>query len=134
MEEIAKRILEKMEKLTFDNMDNFDKFDFFRNEIEDDINFLCSQIENKEPTVVNDVSDNEIDKVESNILKDYHDNSEVVIGEMLSNVGVNNISLEKAASLYASLMNEVEGDLIVQIYNNSISETDLDELGDYRKL
>lgn len=134
MKSLAKNILKDIEKLSFDNMDEFDKYDYFKNNMLKNIEWLCKQTLNEKPMIITETSNDCISKIEDSLLEEYHDNSEVVIGEMLSNVGVNNISLEKAASLYASLMNEVEGDLIVQIYNNSISETDLDELGDYRKL
>lgn len=136
MKNLAENLLTKLDKMSMDDMDNFDKFDYYRDNIEDDIKFLCMQVLNDGPMIVSNLTSCDTsltNKIEDSLLEEYNE-SEVIMGEMLSSIGVNNVSLEKAVELYASLMNEAEGDTFIQIYNDSIDEADLDELGDYRKL
>ena len=45
--------------------------------------------------------------------------SDSCIGDMLSLVGINNITLEQAFDTYCELMNEIEGDEFVQYYNGN---------------
>lgn len=61
------------------------------------------------------------------VLEEY-DKSEVIMGETLSSIGVNNISLEGAFKLYCYLMNFMEGDQFVRIYDNNVEDL-LDDAG-----
>lgn len=130
MEKIAKTILEHMEKLSFDDMDNFDKFDYFRDNIEDDIKFLCSQIVKKEPTIITPSKrDNTIDSIEEKIINEYNKET-VSMWDILSFFGVNNISLEQAVELYAKLMNYSDGDIMIR-FTSEIDKNDLNKIGDH---
>lgn len=137
MKNLAKTILKDLEKLSFDNMDEFDKYDYFKNNILRNVEWLCKQTLNDKPMIVSELSGN-CNSLTTLILEDslfeQYNTSEVIMGEMLASIGVNNISLEKAVELYTSLMNQAEGDVFIQIQNESISEEDLDELGEYKKL
>lgn len=130
MEEIAQNILEHMNKLSFDDMDNYDKFEYFRDHIEDDINFLCSQIIEKEPTVITPSEiNNDTNNIEKQIISEY-DKGAVAMWDILASLGVNNISLEKATELYAKLMNYSDGDIIVR-FISEINKDDLNKVGDH---
>lgn len=130
MEKIAKTILEHMKKLSSNDMDNHDKFDYFRDNIEDDIKFLCSQIIEKEPAVITpskvDINTN---NVEEQIINEYNKEA-IAMWDILASLGVNNISLEKATELYARLMDYSDGDVIVR-FTSEINKDDLNKIGDY---
>lgn len=134
MKKIAQNILDNMEKLSFDDMDNFDKFDYFRDNIEDDINFLCSRIVDEDIVYIDSLTDKEINEMAIKVAKDYKEKSEVVLDEYLLTARINeNMSIKDAAILYGKIVKLVEGDRLVH-FRHDIVGNDIDPTCDFEIL
>ena len=120
MYNLAKELLEDLEKMSFDNMDDFDKYDYFKEKLEAKTKLLCYKIiDEDKPKIVETNCNKDISNLTEKIKQTYFLESDSCIGDMLSSVGINNITLEQAFDTYCELMNEIEGDEFVQYYNGN---------------
>lgn len=125
MRELAKDLLNDLNKMS---MDNFDKFDYFENNVKHKIQELCDKVLDETPKVIDVNSNKDLTELEEQIGVIYNDN-DVCMGELLASTGVNDISLEQATELYAILKAFYDGDTIVR-FMNEVDQEDLDKLGD----
>ena len=132
MKKLAQEILDGLEAISYDDMDNFDKYDYFEDNIKCETYDLCNKVLDDSPLYIEADNNKDLKEIEDRIMQEYH-NSDASMWDVLASIGVNNISLEQAIKLYASLMKYSDGDVIVR-FTNEISKEDLDKVGDYTEL
>ena len=120
MYNVAKELLKDLEKLSFDNMDDFEKYDYFKEKLEAKTKLLCYKVlEEEKPKLIKANCNKDISNLTEEIRQTYFLENDNCIGDMLSAVGINNITLEQAFETYCQMMNEIEGDEFIQWYNGN---------------
>ena len=120
MYNVAKELLKDLENLSFDNMDDFDKYDYFKEKLEAKTKLLCYKVlEEEKPKLIKTDYNKDISNLTEEIRQTYFLENNSCIGDMLSAVGINNITLEQAFETYCQMMNEIEGDEFIQWYNGN---------------